>query len=95
MAENRLSTEIRRQISLPVQFDVPVLFEDGRVLGGDGCAGYGCGTSEGAPTTDGPHPRAVCAGGRGDVQNGGPVGKSSEQQPATQQERRAGLKRGR
>ncbi len=42
MAENRLSTQIGRQISLPGHFDVPVLLEDVRALGGDGSAGYEC-----------------------------------------------------
>ena len=42
MAENRLSTQIGRQISLPGHFDVPVLLEDVRPLGGDGSAGYEC-----------------------------------------------------
>jgi SNF2 family DNA or RNA helicase len=42
MAENRLSTQIGRQITLPGHFDVPVLLEDVRALGGDGSAGYEC-----------------------------------------------------
>jgi superfamily II DNA or RNA helicase len=42
MAENRLSTQIGRQISLPGHFDVPVLLEDVRALGADGSAGYEC-----------------------------------------------------
>jgi putative DNA methylase len=35
MAENRLSTQIGRQITLPGHFDVPVLLEDVRALVGD------------------------------------------------------------
>jgi len=42
MAENRFSTQIGRQISLPGHFDVPVVLEDIRPLGGDGSAGYEC-----------------------------------------------------
>ncbi len=42
MAENRISTQIGRQISLPGHFDVPVWLEDVRALGGDGSAGYEC-----------------------------------------------------
>jgi hypothetical protein len=42
MAENRLSTQIGRQISLPGHFDVPVMLEDARALGPDGSAGYEC-----------------------------------------------------
>jgi SNF2 family DNA or RNA helicase len=42
MAENRLSTQIGRQISLPGHFDVPVFLEDVRALGSDGSAGYEC-----------------------------------------------------
>src|SRR5579875_221614 len=42
MAENRFSTQIGRPISLQGHFDVPVLLEDVRALGGDGSAGYEC-----------------------------------------------------
>lgn len=42
MAEHRLATQIGRQISLPGHFDVPVLLEDVRALGGGGSAGYAC-----------------------------------------------------
>jgi hypothetical protein len=42
MAENRLSTYIGRQISLPGHFDVPVILEAIRALGADGSAGYEC-----------------------------------------------------
>jgi len=39
MAEDRLSTQIGRRISLPGHFDVPVILEDVRALGTDGSAG--------------------------------------------------------
>jgi superfamily II DNA or RNA helicase len=42
MAEDRLSTQIGRQISLPGHFDVAVLLEGVRALGEDGSAGYEC-----------------------------------------------------
>jgi SNF2 family DNA or RNA helicase len=42
MAENRLSAQIGRKISLPGHFDVPVILEDVRTLGMDGSAGYEC-----------------------------------------------------
>jgi len=42
MAENRLSTQIGRQITLPGHFDVPVLLEDVRALGADASGGYEC-----------------------------------------------------
>jgi len=42
MAENNLSTQIGRPISLPGHFDVPVILEDVRALGADGSAGYEC-----------------------------------------------------
>ncbi|AHB89087.1 helicase Snf2/Rad54 family [Thermosynechococcus sp. NK55a] len=42
MAENRLSTRIGQQISLPGHFDVPVCLEHVRALGADGSAGYEC-----------------------------------------------------
>ena len=42
MAENRLSTQIGRRISLPGHFDVPVILEDVRALGTDGSTGYEC-----------------------------------------------------
>jgi len=42
MAESRFSTQIGRQISLPGHFDVPVILEDVRALGGDGSGGYEC-----------------------------------------------------
>lgn len=42
MAENRLSSQIGRRISLAGHFDVPVILEDVRALGTDGSGGYEC-----------------------------------------------------
>ncbi|MBI4379626.1 MAG: DEAD/DEAH box helicase, partial [candidate division NC10 bacterium] len=42
MAENRLSRQIGRRISLPGHFDVPVILEDVRALATDGSTGYEC-----------------------------------------------------
>lgn len=42
MAEQRLESHIGRWIDLPGHFDVPVILEDARPLGGDGSAGYEC-----------------------------------------------------
>ncbi|MCS6804589.1 MAG: helicase-related protein [Blastocatellia bacterium] len=42
MAVNNFLTQVGRQILLPGHFDVPVLLEDVRALGGDGSAGYEC-----------------------------------------------------
>ena len=42
MAENRVSAQVGRRISLQGHFDVPVILEDVRPLGTDGSAGYEC-----------------------------------------------------